>query len=243
MKNHIFQFISKYFKILTGNMPLRIEGINDYKDYWDSDKISSNKITTKYMNNRLNLIAEEITPQSTVLDIGCGDGSLLEIISQKQECTLEGVDISEHAVELTKKRGFNARTLDLSKDPIENLPVYDHIILAEVIEHLADPEQMLLSLKNKFNKSIIITTPNIAFLLYRLRLGIFGKFPNTTGFRHIRMHLSFWSVKDFAYWAKFLGFKVTKLTAVGGVNFLSLNKLLPNIFGGHIFAVLEKEDF
>ncbi len=238
-------YMLKEFKrklnLMAGHMPLESGLLDDkYEEYWNKRETTDGLVAKRKnrIRKRMLLIAEEIDDHSSILDIGCGNGELLAIIAEKKHyCSLTGIDISREAVERTQKRGIEAIEADIMKFKLENLGKFDYIIMSEIIEHLPNPERILLDLK-KIAKKIIITTPNVAFILFRLRLFFFGNFPVTTIF-HIREHLSLWSVKDFIYWANFIGFDVTKIVGYSGVEFLNLKKLVPNLFANHMLYVLE----
>jgi len=109
-----------------------------------------------------------------VLDLGAGPGGLASELTKKG-CPTEVVDVVP-PTELTP--GVVTHVADLNEEldlPIEN---YDYYLMLDVIEHLKDPEAFLDSLRARLDDSprtLIITTPNIAFIVPRLML-LFGQF-------------------------------------------------------------------
>ena len=73
--------------------------MNDNRDYHYS--IGSQTLREEY-----NVIADWIKEGSSVIDLGCGDGSLLALIEKLKCTTCEGRDISRSAVLATRKKGF-----------------------------------------------------------------------------------------------------------------------------------------
>ncbi|GBD34235.1 Ribosomal RNA large subunit methyltransferase G [bacterium HR34] len=87
-----------------------------------------------------------------VVDIGCGDGSVsLKLKSILKPKSFIGVDVYETLVESAKKKGINARVLDVEKQDISG----DLGIMWGVLHHLNDPIGTLKKLKNNFNNLII----------------------------------------------------------------------------------------
>jgi 2-polyprenyl-3-methyl-5-hydroxy-6-metoxy-1,4-benzoquinol methylase len=82
----------------------------------------------------------------------------------------------------------------------------------EVIEHVADAESIVRQAQQMHPRRIIITTPNMGFILNRLRL-LLGRTPVTVILYHMREHLRFWTVKDFRQWADVLGMEVVRIAA------------------------------
>lgn len=107
---------------------------------------------------------------SMVLDIGCGDGSLLEQIHGK---TLHGVDICEEQLSISSKKGINVHLTNLNCDQLPYADqFFDIVISSEVIEHVLVPDILLQETYRvlKQDGTFILTTPNLASLGKRLLL-------------------------------------------------------------------------
>ena len=105
-----------------------------------------------------------------VLDIGSGPGGLAGELAKKG-CDVTVVDQFEPAW----RRGAVAKVIvqDLDDDPRFDPKKYDYLLLLDVIEHLRSPEKFLRRVRADFDhdaKTLILTTPNIAFLVQRLML-------------------------------------------------------------------------
>ncbi len=99
--------------------------------------------TTRYgpaCRHRRRIVANLIrrVPHETILDIGCGDGSLLSEISKKIKARLFGTDISGEAIKIATQRVPAATfvQMDLSKELPQGR--YDVAVLSEVLEHIED---------------------------------------------------------------------------------------------------------
>jgi methionine biosynthesis protein MetW len=173
--------------------PYRI-GDMDYEKYWDYRKNTGKK----GLKPRDFVIANLIKDGSSVLDIGCGNGRLLEFLINEKGVTGYGIDNSDTALDIVKEKGITAYKCDLSNGNIPINQTYDYIVMSEIIEHLPDSEKLMKSVQDMFSESLIVTFPNIGHFTYRLRL-LSGRFPECWKW-HPGEHVRFWTKKDFKYW-------------------------------------------
>jgi len=121
-----------------------------------------------YVSIRYQQVVNQIPRQKSlkILDIGCGDGVLAYLISQKIRADITGIDIDFSAIKFArqqfKNQNIKARFLKSSayKLPFKK-QFFDVVIATEIIEHLGKPEIMLKEIKRvlKPKGKIIITTP------------------------------------------------------------------------------------
>jgi hypothetical protein len=108
------------------------------------------------------------------LDIGAGPGGVSgELI--KKGCDTAVVD--QFAPKDTSREG-RIFVQDLDAPPTFNVKGYDYLLMLDVIEHLKDPEKFLERIRTQFDyapRTLVLTTPNIAFVVQRLML-LFGQF-------------------------------------------------------------------
>ena len=112
---------------------------------------------------------DAVPPGARVLDIGAGPGGIAKELVAKG-CEVAVVD--RHPVE-EDVQGVKVIVQDLDQPVTFDVSPYSHLLLLDVIEHLHRPEQFLEDLRKGFThvpKTVIITTPNIAFLPERLML-------------------------------------------------------------------------
>ncbi len=109
-----------------------------------------------------------------VLDIGSGPGGIARQLKNKG-CQVAVVD--RHQPE-QDDAGIRVHLQDLDAEPQFPVRDFDYLLMLDVIEHLRDPEQFLERIRAQFDhdkKTLILTTPNVAFLVQRLML-LLGQF-------------------------------------------------------------------
>lgn len=134
----------------------------------------------KYLQNLVDLLKEELlnfNPQ-IILDTGCGDGLLAELLKNLTGAKVYGVDISKKGLELVQKRGIVVKKFDLNYGIPFSDDFFDLIISNQVIEHLLDPDFFLKECERVLclGGHLILTTPNLAAWYNRLLL-LFGIYP------------------------------------------------------------------
>jgi methionine biosynthesis protein MetW len=202
--NSIKEKSRKLHAYLFGSFPFDIETF-DYDKYWN--RLSQeNRPPTSLL--KLKLIEELIEQGSSVLDVGCGDGDLLDYLRKKKGIEAHGIEFGAKAVETARAKGIRVDVADITKQEFNLTDTYDYIIVSEVIEHLPKPEELMAKLKGKFRKYLIITIPNTGFITERLRL-LLGRFPKQWVLNPSE-HLRFWTITDFLFWCGQLGLRVER---------------------------------
>ena len=118
-----------------------------------------------------------IQGNTKVLDIGCYDCSVANML-KKKNCLVDGIDEKKFKNKNKINKFFE---YNLNKGLPKNIDYskYDYIIMLDVIEHLDNPENFIKQLKILIKKNkkvkILISTPNIAFIMMRISL-FFGNF-------------------------------------------------------------------
>jgi cyclopropane fatty-acyl-phospholipid synthase-like methyltransferase len=152
------------------------------------------------------------------------------LIDTKQARAL-GIDVSAEAVTRAVARGVDARVQQLS-DLAASGETFDHVVMSEVVEHVADAERFVLDAWALTRKTLWLTFPNIAYFPHRLRLAS-GRAP-VQWVVFPGEHLRFWSVPDFRDWIASLALPSPAMTASNGMTCLRLHRAWPNLFGNQI---------
>ncbi len=149
-------------------------------------------------------LCKKVTQNSDVLDLGCSIGQNSQILKRTKNCRIMGVDFATDYLNRAKQVCDEVIQCDLNNsmslmEKINEAKMhrFDHILLADVIEHLAYPEELLMRLKTllKPGGSFIISIPNVANWQVRLHL-LSGQF-NYTGGVLDPGHLRFFTLRSF----------------------------------------------
>lgn len=236
ISNFIIRVIKEVYLIfnIIVQKPNFVKENLDYDNYW-IQRESEGEINK--LRGRFIAFSNVIEIGSSVLDVGCGDGSLLKFLVEKRNCKPYGIDISKMAIKLTKAKGVPCKLLDLSKPDSNISKSFDYIILSEVLEHIAFPEFLINKIINKFRKHILISIPNSGYIAYRLRY-LFGRFPIQWR-HHPSEHIRFWTIKDFKDWLAALDLEIDRIIAIVGFPFLG--RFFYHLFGSQIVFVVKRK--
>ncbi len=213
----------------------------DYEAYWVARSKQDDALEDAMYAYKFQFIARLIEPGSSVLDIGCGDGSLLAHLRDTRSIKAYGVELSEKACEMARQKGIEVVQADVGLEGTA-LPQVDYIVMSEVLEHLSNPEDVLLRLKDKFNKRLLVDIPNTGAVNDRLRL-LIGRFPKQWVF-HAGEHIRFWTITDFVSLCRQLGYRVESRYGLYDPYYqfgLKLWQIYPRLFARYVLYVLQRE--
>jgi homoserine O-acetyltransferase len=189
------------------------------------------------------IIESLIKSDSTVLDIGCGNGELLANLTVDKNISGEGIELQQELVLACVKRGLSIIQHDM-EEGLENYSdnSFDYVILSQTVQTLKNPEKVFKELL-RVGKKVIVSFPNFAHWRCRAQLLFLGKSPVTSGLPftwYNSPNKHFLSLKDFDKFCKSLGIRVEKKiplikTSVSPVRFA------PNLFAEQVIYVTSKE--
>jgi len=178
---------------------------------------------------------DAIAPGTSVLDIGSGPGGIAgELV--KKGCRVAVVDqfLPTHDVD----PGVVVLTQDLDQEPTFDVRGYDYLLLLDVIEHLKSPDLFLERLRTQFDyapRTLILTTPNIAFGIQRVML-LFGQFNYGKAGILDRTHTRLFTFRSLKQLLDDAGFRIKEMRGVPG----PFPKVLGNGFVGRAATTINQ---
>ena len=131
------------------------------------------------MKKEFKVIADLLPKNVRVLDVGCGDGSLMDVLIREKNIEARGLELVEENVKKCIYKGLsviegNAET-ELHQFPSQS---FDFVVLSQTLQAFYNPEKVLKDLL-RIGKSVIISIPNFGYWRVRTSLLLFGKMPVT----------------------------------------------------------------
>ncbi|MFM9846868.1 MAG: methionine biosynthesis protein MetW [Hyphomicrobiaceae bacterium] len=162
------------------------------------------------------VIAEMVAPNSRVLDVGCGDGALLHLLSETKNVDGRGVEISRERVNACVARGLSVIQGDADRD-LSDYPdqAFDYAILSLTIKATRYPRAVLENLL-RIGKHAIVSFPNFGHWRIRTQLMFTGRMPITENLPepwYISPDGHLCSIKDFSDLCAILSAKVERAVA------------------------------
>ncbi len=190
------------------------------------------------------IIVDWVQPQSTVLDVGCGDGVLGEKLIKEKKCHVSGIDLDEIGVKEAKRHGIIAKVWDVNNRLPYRSKSFDYVVCNEVLEFIQTPDLLVAEIL-RVGKKAIIEFPNFGFWFYRLQM-FFGRFPQLSLYGHQwynTLQIRFFSLSDFLSLPVMKKVNVKRIICINWrnreVSFLA--KIAPNFFGRSCILELTKK--
>ena len=127
------------------------------------------------LQDKIDFIVKETGSKKKVLDVGCNDGYIGEILL-KNNNDVYGIDVVKKKLLIAQKRGLKVKDCDIEREQfLYPNSYFDVVILGDLIEHVFDTDELLKKCKKVLKKGgkLIVITPNIASLGRRIML-LFG---------------------------------------------------------------------
>ena len=172
-------------------------------------------------------IADLLPKNIRVLDVGCGDGSLMSHLIKEKNIEVRGLEIVEENVKKCIYKGLsviegNAET-ELHQFPTKS---FDFVILSQTLQAFYNPEKVLKELL-RIGKSVIISIPNFGYWKVRTSLLFFGKMPVTktlpnSWYDTPNLHMC--TIKDMFNFCSSKNIKISKIVGLNEDRISEINK-------------------
>ena len=178
------------------------------------------------MKSEYKIIADIITKNTRVLDVGCNDGSLMEFLKKNNNVDIRGIEISKEKVQTCISKGLTViegdAEFDLKQFPDKS---FDFVVLGQTLQAFINPEIVIKELLRVGNKAIV-TIPNFGHWKVRLNLLAQGTMPVTKTlpnewYNTPNIHMC--TIKDFFKFSEKMNFKIFKSFALMNKNVSTIN--------------------
>lgn len=161
----------------------------------------------------LQAIADLVPAGVKALDLGCGDGSLLDVLARAKQVKGRGIELSEAGVLACVRRGISVRQGDL-EEGLADYPdqSFDVVILSQTLPYLDDPATILQEML-RVGRSAIVSFPNWGYWRCRLELLLTGRIPQAPDLPQRWHDVPRWqafSITDFAHLCPQIGIRITR---------------------------------
>lgn len=177
-----------------------------------------------------------------VIDLGCGNGSLLRILKEKKKIQEKGIELSDSGVEVCKKHKLNVE-MGRVDVPLKHIPndSFDYAVCNVTMQMVMNPEVTIQEMK-RIARYQIVSFPNFAFLWQRLELLMKGTMPHKLlyGYHWYNTgHIHQCSIKDFKKMIEDIGLQIKESVFLVGRRKMPV-KILPNITATEAIMLLQK---
>jgi len=188
------------------------------------------------------LIESLVGPSASVLDLGCGDGRLLEELAKQKSVQGRGIEISEDGVHACISRGVPVYHGDI----VEGLSMYgdkfvDYVILSQTLQETSSPALVIREML-RVAKKAIVSIPNYGHWFNRLYILMTGRMPKTKllpyeWYNAPTLHLL--SIKDFRNFCRANGIHIARELFLS-TSYRPVPRVLGNLLAGLGIFVIEE---
>lgn len=190
-------------------------------------------------------IVELVEPGSRVLDIGCGDGALLDKLRRQKDVDGTGIELSQESIGKCIRRGIPVIQHDIDKGLVAfEDKSFDYVILSMTLQCIENPTYVMREML-RVGKRCIVSFPNFSYWKVRAKSLVVGRAPATRNLPYAwydtpnRHHLS---IKDFReYCEKQIDARIEQELDLSSKGGKLLAKVCPNLFADEALFVISSD--
>lgn len=187
------------------------------------------------------IILDTVEPNARVLDLGCGDGTLLNLLIKNRQIKGTGIEIDEKAIYQCMAKGLTVSHGDIDSGLSDYANKrFDYVILNESLQQVLHPQKVILEAL-RVGKKVFVGIPNFCNINARIQLFFKGRVPVTKELPYEwydTPNLRFLSLKDFRRFCQKNHIHIIKEYGIAGTQPANF---IPNLFANIGLYLLSKE--
>jgi len=195
------------------------------------------------------LIESLISNNAKLLDVGCGEGELIDQLKKNINANTHGIEITSELAKKAIAKGLNVIHGNAEKDLAQySKQSFDYVILSQTLQAMMKPKQILTELLRIGNRAIV-SFPNFGHWKIRLQLLFTGRMPVTEGLPfawYDTPNIHFFTIKDFQDLCSEMNIKIERsigLTSKGKQFEINNNFNSTNLFTSEAIFLLTYQNF
>jgi methionine biosynthesis protein MetW len=163
------------------------------------------------------LVADMVAQGVRVLDVGCGDGELLQLLAERRGADARGIELSREGVNECVGKGLAVVQGDADADLV-NYPDdgFDYVILSQTLQATRQPRHVLEHML-RIGRRAIVSFPNFGHWRIRLQILLSGRMPTTENLPYTwydTPNIHFCTIKDFRSLCDAVGARMERAVAL-----------------------------